>query len=190
MPVDKNQIVEKEKVVVDGIELTAEWNRMFDQRVVADYNDSVLDRITSIAGAESLGWCYQCGQCVPVCPVDTVGGEYGPRKVYRKVQQGIDLLTDPDLWKCTTCANCLRVCPKAVNMIEIMPAVREEAVMEGEGVPEELQEAFENTFEYGNPLGESQRKRADWVKETGAEVPILKEIKKPVDVLWFVECYK
>ena len=189
MPVDKNQIVEKESVVVDGIELTAEWNRMFEQRVVSDYDDSVLDRITSIAGAESLGWCYQCGQCVPVCPVDTVGGEYGPRKVYRKVQQGIDLLNDPDLWKCTTCANCLRVCPKVVNMIEIMPAVREEAVMEGEGVPEELQEAFENTFEYGNPLGESQRKRADWVKETGAEVPIMKEIKKPVDVLWFVECY-
>ena len=188
MPVDKNQIIEKDKVVVDGIELSSEWNRMFEQRTVFDYDDSVLDRITSIAGAESLGWCYQCGQCVPVCPVDTVGGEYGPRKVYRKVQQGIDLLTDPDLWKCTTCSNCLRVCPKVVNMIDIMPAVREEAVMEGK-VPDELQEAFENTFEYGNPLGESQRKRADWVKESGTSVPIMKEIKKPVDVLWFVECY-
>ncbi len=189
MPVDKNQIIEKDKVVVEGIELTAEWNRMFAQRTVSNYDDSLMDQLTSIEGAESLGWCYQCGQCVPVCPVDAVGGDYGPRKIYRKVQQGINLLEDPDLWKCTTCSNCLRVCPKTVNMVEIMPALRGEAVMEGLDVPEELQEAFENTFEYGNPLGESQRKRADWVKETGSNVPIMKEIKRPVDVLWFVECY-
>ncbi len=189
MPVDKNQIIEKDKVVVDGIELTAEWNRMFSQRAVFDYDDSLMDQLTSIEGAESLGWCYQCGQCVPVCPVDAVGGDYGPRKIYRKVQQGVNLLEDADLWKCTTCSNCLRVCPKAVNMVDIMPALRGEAVMEGMDVPEELQEAFENTFEYGNPLGESQRKRADWVKETGSNVPIMKEIKRPVDVLWFVECY-
>ncbi len=187
MPIDKNQIVEKDKAIVDGVELSAEWNRFFEQRVVFDYDTSALDKVTEIEGAESMGWCYQCGQCVPVCPVDNVG-EYGPRKIYRNLQLGIDLLESPDLWKCTTCMNCLRVCPKEVDMIKIMPAVRAEAVMEGQ-VPEELQEAFENTFEYGNPLGESQRKRADWVKEAGVEVPIMKEIKRPVDVLWFVECY-
>ncbi|MCB0586070.1 MAG: (Fe-S)-binding protein, partial [Phaeodactylibacter sp.] len=75
-----------------------------------------------------------------------------------------------------------------VDMIKIMPAVREEAVLNGK-VPDELQEVFEKTFEYGNPLGESQRKRADWIKEAGVEVPVMKEIKRPVDVLWFVECY-
>jgi len=186
--VEKDRIIEKEKVVVDGIELSREWNRMFEQRVIFDYDTSMLDKVTSIPGAESMGWCYQCGQCVPVCPVDAVGGEYGPRKIYRNLQYGIDLFESPDLWKCTTCMNCLRVCPKDVNMIDIMPAVRAEAVMEGQ-VPDELQEAFENTFEYGNPLGESPRKRADWTKEVSVEVPIMKEINRPVDVLWFVECY-
>lgn len=188
MPVDKSQIIEKESVVVDGIELTADWNRMFQTRVVSAYEDDLMDRITSVAGAESLGWCYQCGQCVPVCPVDAVGGEYGPLKVFRKVQQGIELLDDANLWKCTTCANCLRVCPKTVNMIDIMPALREEAVLDGK-VPDELQDAFSNTFEYGNPLGESQRKRADWTKDCGESVPVLAEIKRPVDLLWFVGSY-
>ncbi len=186
--VEKDRIIEKDKVVVDGIELSREWNRMFEQRVIFDYDTSMLDKVTSIPGAESMGWCYQCGQCVPVCPVDAVGGEYGPRKIYRNLQYGIDLFESPDLWKCTTCMNCLRVCPKDVNMIDIMPAVRAEAVMEGQ-VPDELQEAFENTFEYGNPLGESPRKRADWTKEVSVDVPIMKEINRPVDVLWFVECY-
>ena len=186
MPVDKNQIIEKEKAVVDGIELSADWNRMFEQRVVFDYDTSTLDKVTEIEGAESMGWCYQCGQCIPVCPVDNVG-EYGPRKIFRNLQQGIDLFTSDDLWKCTTCMHCLRVCPKEVDMIKIIPAIREEAVMEA-NVPEELQEAFENTFEYGNPLGESQRKRADWITETSSNVPLMKD-KKEADVLWFVECY-
>ncbi len=186
MPVDPKQIRAKDKVVVDGIELTSEWNRMFDQRPVFDYGVDVLDKIASIPGAESIAWCYQCAQCVPVCPVNEVG-DYGPRKIYRRLQFGIDLLTDDELWKCTTCMNCLRVCPKDVNMIDIMPAVREEAVMEGH-VPAELQEVFENTFEYGNPLGESPRKRADWAKDAGVPVPIMKD-KKEADILWFVECY-
>ena len=186
MPVDPKQVRAKDKVVVDGIELTSEWNRMFDQRPVFDYGVDVLDKIAEIPGAESIAWCYQCAQCVPVCPVNEVG-DYGPRKIYRRLQFGIDLLTDDELWKCTTCMNCLRVCPKDVNMIDIMPAVREEAVMEGH-VPAELQEVFENTFEYGNPLGESPRKRADWAKDAGVPVPIMKE-KKEADILWFVECY-
>lgn len=187
MPVDKDQIIEKEKAVVDGIELTSDWNRMFEQRVVWDYDLTYLDKITDLDGGESLGWCYQCAQCIPVCPVDMVGS-YGPRKIYRKVQSGLDLFDDADLWQCTTCMNCLRVCPKEVDMVRIMPAVREQAVLDS-NVPEELQAAFENTFEYGNPLGESPRKRAAWIKDAGTDVPIMAQIKKPVDLLWFVECY-
>ncbi len=187
MPVDKSQIQELEKVVVDGIELTGDWNRMFTQRPIFDYETEVMDKITALEGGESLGWCYQCAQCVGVCPVDIVGGDYGPRKIYRNVQAGIDLFNDADLWKCTTCMNCLRVCPKNVDMIQIMPAVREVAVLDG-NVPAELQEVFENTFEYGNPLGESPRKRADWAKGAGVPVPLMKT-KKQADILWFVECY-
>ena len=187
MPVDKEQIIEKEKAVVDGIELTKDWNRMFEQRVVWDYDLTYMDKITDLKGGESFGWCYQCAQCIPVCPVDIVGS-YGPRKIFRKVQQGLNLFDHADLWQCTTCMNCLRVCPKEVNMIQIMPAVREQAVLDG-NVPAELQKAFENTFQYGNPLGESQRKRADWVKDAAVEVPILAQIKRPVEILWYVECY-
>lgn len=187
MPVDKHQILEKEKAVVEGIELTSEWNRMFEQRVVWDYDLTYMDKITDLEGGESLGWCYQCAQCVPVCPVDIVGS-YGPRKIFRKVQTGVNLFENPDLWQCTTCMNCLRVCPKEVNMIKIMPAVREQAVLEA-NVPAELQKAFENTFQYGNPLGEAQRKRADWIKGAGVEVPVMAQVKRPVEILWYVECY-
>jgi Fe-S oxidoreductase len=169
-------------------ELPAMWNRMFEQRVIWDYDTAGFEKIGALPGGESLEWCYGCGKCVPVCPVDLVG-EYGPRKIHRKVQTGMDLQHDPDLWLCTTCMNCLRVCPKEVNMIKIMPAVREQAVGEG-AVPSELQDVFEKTFRYGNCLGENARRRHAWTKKAGVPVRVLSDSDPgPVDVLVWVEDY-
>ncbi len=81
---------------------------------------------------------------------------------------GFDLLEDPDLWLCTTCGNCLRVCPKQVDMIKIMPAAREVALTDGKDVPAELQGVLESTFKYGNALGQSARKRAAWTRKAAA----------------------
>lgn len=190
MPYGKQppEIHEKERAVVEGVELTGHWNRMFGDRTITDYDTSTLDQITDLPGGESLGWCYQCGKCVGVCPVDIVG-DYGPRKIHRKVQIGLSLLEDPDLWLCTTCMNCLRVCPKQVDMIQIMPAAREAAINEGKAIPPELQKVFEATDRYGNPLGGNPRARADWVKGAGVPVPIIAQLKRPVDVLWYVGSY-
>jgi Fe-S oxidoreductase len=182
------RIKEKEHALVEGIDLPGHWNRMFETRVITDYDPGTLDEITALPGGESLGWCYQCAKCVGVCPVDIVG-DYGPRKIHRDVLRGISLLDDPNLWLCTTCSNCLRVCPKEVDMIQIMPAAREAAINAGKDIPAELQKAFEAADRYGNPMGENPRKRADWVKQAGVHVPIMAQVKRPVDVLWYVGSY-
>jgi Fe-S oxidoreductase len=186
--------IEKEMAVVTSTlsgrtsELPGMWNRMFEQRVIWDYFTEGFERIGALPGGESLEWCYGCGKCIPVCPVDVVG-EYGPGKIHRKVQRGADLFHDPDLWLCTTCMNCLRVCPKEVDMIQIMPAVREQAVGDGD-VPAELQDVFEKTFRYGNCLGENARRRHAWTKGAGVPVRVLSDSDPgPVDVLFLVEDY-
>ena len=179
---------EKEHALVEGIDLPGHWNRMFETRVITDYDPGTLDEITALPGGESLGWCYQCAKCVGVCPVDIVG-DYGPRKIHRDVLRGISLLDHPSLWLCTTCSNCLRVCPKEVDMIQIMPAAREAAINAGKDIPVELVKVFEATDRYGNPMGETPRKRADWAKGAGVPVPILAQLKRPVDVLWYVGSY-
>jgi Fe-S oxidoreductase len=184
--VEPERIREIEHVVQEGMDISGHWNRMFEQRVIWDYTPELIDKVTDVAGGESFGACYQCAQCVPVCPVDIVG-DYSPRRIYRRVQTGEDLFESKDLWQCTTCMNCLRVCPKEVDMMQIMPAVREQAVLNG-NVPDELQEVFQNTADYGNPMGESPKKRHAWTKKAAAPVPLMKD-KKTADYLWFVECY-
>ncbi|MFQ5343291.1 MAG: heterodisulfide reductase-related iron-sulfur binding cluster [Anaerolineae bacterium] len=181
-------IWEKETAIVEGMDISGPWNRMFEQRVIWEYTPELIEQVADLPEAESFAWCYQCAKCVPVCPVDVVG-DYGPRKLYRKAQTGVNLLGSPDLWLCTTCMNCLRVCPKEVDMIKIMPAAREHVLLSGNGVPAELQDALENTFRYGNPLGQPARKRDRWVKKAGVPVPLLYKEKQPVEWLWWVECY-
>ena len=180
---------EKEEAVVEGVDISGIWNRMYEPRELTGYDLTFMDKVTETPGAESMGWCYQCAQCVGVCPVDHVGS-YGPRKLFRKLQTGMNLFENEDLWLCTTCMNCLRVCPKEVDMMKIMPAVREEVVLNG-SLPGEIQEMLQNVSEYGNPMGESPRKRPRWTK--GLENPpryLSKEDgSDPVEVLWYVSDY-
>ncbi len=56
-------------------------------------------------------------------------------------------------------------------------------------MPAELQKVFEAADRYGNPMGENPRKRVDWVKQAGVPVPIMAQVKRPVDVLWYVGSY-
>lgn len=184
---EKAKAIERDGAIVDGIDVSGHWSRMFEQRVLLDYDLTILDRIRDLPGAETFARCYQCGKCTSVCPVGQVA-DFSPRKLSKRVQTGLNLFEDDMLWLCTTCANCLRVCPKGMNMIEVMPAMREQAILDG-NAPSELQKALENTFRYGNPLGEAPRKRADWTKDAGVPVRVMKDHNQPVDVLWFVECY-
>jgi Fe-S oxidoreductase len=193
-PLEEQKVIhsavkEKDELIVDGMDISGHWNRMFGQRVIFDYSVEYLEKVAALDGGESLGWCYGCAKCTGVCPIDIVG-DYSPRKIHRRTQTGVDLFTSEDLWLCTTCMNCLRVCPKEVDMIQIMPAVRERAVLDG-SVPDELQKAFEDTAKFGNPLGQPQRKRAAWAKNAEVPVPIMASLNGdgPADVLWYVGSY-
>lgn len=179
--------IEKDNIVIDGVDISGHWNRMLEPRWIDGYPPEAMDWITGLDGGESLRDCYQCGKCVPVCPVEHVGS-YGPRKLMRKVQLGNNLMEDPDLWLCTSCSACLSVCPKEVDMMKIMPAIREQAILEGH-VPQELAKAFENMGRHGNPLGQPARKRVAWTKGFDIEIPIMAKIKRKVDVLWYVSDY-
>lgn len=138
---------------------------------------------------DSFKRCYQCGTCSVVCPFSFAGTGL-PRQEMVLAQWGLRdaLLESPNLWLCTTCGNCARLCPREVDIPGTIRAARELHLLE-RGTTPELTTAFENTSRHGNPLGLPARKRADWAAGAGVEVPLLSKLGRAVDVLLWVECY-
>jgi Fe-S oxidoreductase len=160
---------------------------------VADKDAGVmtLANLASFPEGQKVYSCMQCGTCAATCPYgDEIG--FPPRAIITMLEAGLieEVFASPGLLNCVTCYACMAKCPRGIKLTEVLlPLVKEQVFTHLKEVPAELQKALENTMRYGNPMGESPRKRALWAKSSPVPVPVISEIKRPVDVLWFVECY-
>ncbi|HEY5731660.1 MAG TPA: (Fe-S)-binding protein [Anaerolineales bacterium] len=139
---------------------------------------------------ERIRKCLQCGTCSGVCPFGYFM-KFPPSKIIGTLRADIfDLVLKSDgVWMCVSCFACTAFCPSQIPITaNLMTRVKEEMLIAGT-VPTELQVALANSQRYGNPMGESPRKRADWISGIKPEVNLLGKTKKPVDVLWFVGDY-
>lgn len=139
---------------------------------------------------ERIKACLQCANCSGICPFGYIM-DYPPGKMIATIRAGIfDKVIDNDsAWMCVSCYACTEVCPAKIPLTPgLMTRTKEELLLAG-NIPTELQSALEYSQRYGNPLGESPRKRAAWAKGLYPEVPIMRNAKRPVDVLWFVGDY-
>lgn len=139
---------------------------------------------------ERIRKCLQCGTCSGVCPFGYYM-KYPPGKIIGTLRSEVfDLVMKTDsIWMCVSCSACSEFCPTQIPITTaLMTRVKEEQILAG-NVPAELQTAFKNSQQYGNPMGESPRKRADWTTGIQPEVNILGKTRQPVDVLWFVGDY-
>jgi Fe-S oxidoreductase len=117
--------------------------------------------------------------------------EYPPGKMIAYMRAGIfeQVLDSDSVWMCVSCYACTQVCPSKIPITNgLMTRSKEELLLAG-NVPSELQNALRSSQRYGNPLGESPRKRAAWVKGLDPEITIMRKARRPVDVLWFVGDY-
>ena len=149
-----------------------------------------LSRLEKLPDGQKVRDCIQCGMCAGVCP-HGYAMDYTPRRMIAALRAGRldDLFRSDSIWLCVTCFNCSYRCPSGIPLAErLIPSLREELLMTGVGVPKELQTAFERTARYGNPFGESPKKRDAWIKEAGVKVRVLKE-GDSADVLWHVGCF-
>jgi Fe-S oxidoreductase len=118
--------------------------------------------------------------------------QYPPRRIIGMLRAGEleKVFTSDSLLNCVACYACTAKCPRGIDLTGVLlPLVKEQVLLRLPEMPAELQKALENKLRYGNPMGESPRKRAGWVKTAGVPVRILHEDPRPVEVLWFVECY-
>jgi len=151
------------------------------------FYDQVLE---ATPNGERLRLCLQCGDCSGICPFGYLMIHPPSRMIAHLRADQFEKVLDTDtVWMCVSCYACTAVCPAQIPLTPgLMARTKEELILAG-NVPTELQSALENSQRYGNPLGESPRKRADWATGILPEVKILGKVRQPVDVLWFVGDY-
>ncbi len=150
-----------------------------------------LDKvIAATPDGEHIRKCLQCGACTGICPYG-FAMDYGPRSLIAalRADDWHGVLESDTIWLCVACFACASVCPVQIPLTRGLLATLKTEMLVGGSIPQELQTALGNSRRYGNPLGESPRKRAEWAADFKVPVPVLASHKEPVDVLWFVGDY-
>jgi len=86
----------------------------------------IPDMHKAIFGSNHIGYCYNCGSCVSVCPAATADPPLLMRRLVRLVLLGLEdeLLDDDTPWSCISCSKCEEVCPMGVRPFELNLAIR------------------------------------------------------------------
>ncbi len=153
-------------------------------------NDLFYASLQKLPEGEQILACLQCGTCSGVCPFGYLM-DFPPSKMIATLRAGFfERVLNTDLvWMCVSCYACTQACPAKIPLtLGLMTRTKEELLLVG-NVPTELQDALENSQRYGNPMGESPRRRAAWTRGAEPPVKIMSQVRQPVDVLWFVGDY-
>lgn len=128
--------------------------------------------------------CIQCGKCTGGCPMSRKT-KLNPRTLIYSLLvagNGFDLEHHEELWDCTTCSTCYSRCPKLVNPMAAVMALRSVFVERGRVHPN-VKTALESTFRHGNPLTMPREERGAWVGDLK-----IKAMEEGTEYLYFVGC--
>jgi Fe-S oxidoreductase len=152
---------------------------------------STLETLLQTPDGKRILTCIQCGTCAGACPYGEYM-EFPPRRIINMLRRGRieEVFKSDSMLRCVACYACMTKCPRGIRLSDILlPLVKEQTLINHPSIPAELQKTLQNTLRYGNPMGESSRKRVAWKVTAPVPVPVMAELQRPVDVLWFVECY-
>ena len=148
------------------------------ESVDPSFTKGVYAALQEMKDGEHIRTCLQCGTCSGVCPFGYLM-DFPPGRMVAALRAGLfdKVLNTDTVWMCVSCYACAEVCPAKIPLRrDLMTRAKEELLLAG-NIPTELQNALENSQRYGNPLGESPRKRADWAR--GLEPEVADHAAKP-----------
>ncbi len=133
-----------------------------------------------------LDACTRCGRCQEVCPANLTGKPLSPKMVIqelkahmverapallsgKKSQEEVPLLaggviTQDELWSCTTCGACEEACPVFVEPVKKIIELRRNLVLEQGEIPPTLMAALRSTQDRGHPWKGASASRTDWTE--------------------------
>ena len=149
--------------------------------------------------------CMECGRCQDVCPAFASGKPLSPKTIVLNLEKALlagdraltsgrrddlpDLVpatfTEGEIWTCTTCGACQKVCPVEIEHVRKIVGARRGQVLMQSRFPPELNAFFRNTETNANPWGIGFSKRAEWGDPL--EVRHIKDVPG-AEILFWVGC--
>jgi len=153
--------------------------------------------------------CAMCGRCHVNCPAQLSGKSLSPREVIRNLKEHLlevgpgllageaeassespaktiigDVVTEKEIWACTTCGACQELCPVNIEHIRKIIDLRRNLVLAQSKMPESAQLMLRNMQLRGHPWAgvQSLRLRGDWT--SGLELNILAESDNAHTLFW------
>jgi Fe-S oxidoreductase len=95
------------------------------------------------------------------------------------------VVTEDEIWACTTCYACQEVCPVCVEHVGKIIDLRRNLVMEQASIPETAEGALRSIEDRGHPWRGTTLSRTDWAEGLG--IKTFAE-DKDIDILFWVGC--
>lgn len=121
------------------------------------------------------------GAAVPAA----AGGPGTPEAATASEPLAGSVITEDDIWACTTCRSCDVVCPIWVDHIDKIIDMRRNLVMERSQMPEPVQQALQCLSQREHPWRGTTATRTDWTKDLN--IKLLAE-HSDIDILYWVGC--
>ena len=98
------------------------------------------------------------------------------------------VVSEDELWDCTTCRACMEQCPVRIEHVPLIVEMRRNLVLEQSRFPQELVTLFNNLERNGNPYSFPASTRADWAAEAGVQE--LADVEDPaaLEFIYWVGC--
>ena len=155
-----------------------------------------------------LDSCTRCGRCQDNCPAYLSGKPLSPKKVIQDLKRHWlvagpallakkgnggnpdtsligDIITEDEIWACTTCRACQEVCPVFVEHIDKIIDLRRNLVLEQAQIPDTAEGVLRCIEDRGHSCRGTTATRMDWCQ--GLDLKLLSE-DRGVDVLYWVGC--
>jgi Fe-S oxidoreductase/nitrate reductase gamma subunit len=99
-----------------------------------------------------------------------------------------EVVSEDELWDCTTCRACMEQCPVRIEHVPLIVEMRRNLVLEQSRFPQELVSLFNNLERNANPYSFPASSRADWAAAAG--VRELADVANPseLELIYWVGC--
>lgn len=134
--------------------------------------------------------CFQCGTCSASCPAAGLM-DFAPRQVWQLMRLGLrdQVLNSRTYWLCTQCYACQVRCPRGIKIGETMRRLREWAVAQGHGVPQQIVNLRNSVSATYNILNENNESRMIWSQNLDPmPIGVRETLKGRAEVLLYTGC--